>query len=78
MGPGARVSGLAYTPCYARMEGSLEGSLICFNLKFEYEGTIWLGHVKDARIDAVSGRKVIPAPMLFTGFPPTAFPGKGL
>lgn len=75
--PGVRISGLLYTPCHARMEGSLEGSLICHNLKFEYQGTIWLGHLKDARLGAVSGRNVIPAPMLFPGFPPAAFAGRG-
>jgi hypothetical protein len=62
----------------ARMEGSLQGSLICHNLKFEHQGTIWLGHLKDARIEAMTGRRAIPAPMLFPGFPAAAFSGKGL
>ncbi|MDB5050702.1 MAG: hypothetical protein JWO30_3773 [Fibrobacteres bacterium] len=75
--PGSHLAGLLFTPCYARMEGSLEGSLICHNLKFEYKGTIWLGHLKDGQINAMSGRKVIPAPLLFPGFPPAAFAGRG-
>lgn len=75
--PATHVTGLLYTPCHARMEGSLQGSLICGNLKFEYKGTIWLGHLKDAHINALSGRKWIPAPLLFPGFPPAAFSGKG-
>jgi hypothetical protein len=74
---GVRIAGLLYTPCHARMEGDLQGSLICHNLKFEHKGTIWLGHLKDARLGAFSGRTVIPAPMLFPGFPPAAFAGKG-
>lgn len=78
IGPGARLKGLLYTPCHARMEGSLEGSLICHNLKFEYQGTIWLGHLKDARIHALSGKSVIPAPLMFPGFPPAAFAGAGI
>jgi hypothetical protein len=73
VGTGAHLSGLLYTPCFARMEGGLDGSLICHNLKFEYKGTIWLGHLKDAHIDGVSGRKVIPAPLLFPGFAPAVF-----
>ena len=77
IGAGTYLRGLLYTPCHARMEGSLEGSLICHNLKFEYKGTIWLGHLKDAHIHALSGRKWIPAPMLFPGFAPAAFAGKG-
>lgn len=77
VGPASRVTGLLYTPCYARMEGALQGSLICHNLKFEYKGTIWLGHLKDAHIDALSGKKAIPVPMLFPGFPPAAFAGEG-
>jgi len=75
--PGTHLTGLLYTPCHARMEGSLQGSLICHNLKFEYKGTIWLGHLKDAHIDALSGRKVIPAPLIFPGFSPAAFAGRG-
>lgn len=67
------LTGLVYTPCHAKMEGSLQGSLICFNLKFEYKGTIWLGHLKDAHIKGIAGRKVIPAPLLFPGFSPAAF-----
>lgn len=74
---GARLTGLLYTPCMARMEGSLQGSLICHNLKFKHEGTIWLGHLRNAHIEAMSGRKGIPAPMLFPGFPAAAFAGKG-
>jgi len=64
-------------PGYARMEGVLDGSLICRNLKFEFKGTIWLGHLKDARITAMAPREVIPAPMLFPGFFPAVFPEKG-
>jgi hypothetical protein len=76
-GTGTHVSGLLYTPCFARMEGRLDGSLICRNLKFEYKGTIWIGHLKDAHIDAVSGRKAIPAPLLFPGFAPAVFAEPG-
>jgi hypothetical protein len=78
VGAGSHLTGLLYTPCHARMEGVLEGSLICHNLKFEYKGTIWLGHLKDARIHAPTGKRIIPAPLLFPGFSPTAFAGSGL
>jgi hypothetical protein len=73
VGHGSHVSGLVYTACFVRMEGRLEGSLICHNLKFESNGTLWVGHLKDARIDAMSGRKVIPVPLVFPGFSPVAF-----
>lgn len=75
--PGVRVSGLLYTTGYARMEGNLVGSLICHNLKFEFKGTIWLGHLKDARLTALKPGQVIPAPLLFPGFFPAAFAGRG-
>jgi hypothetical protein len=77
IGLGTHIKGLLYTPCHARMEGSLQGSLICRNLKFEYKGTIWLGHLKDAHIEALASRKIVPAPLLFPGFPPVAFAGSG-
>lgn len=75
--PGVRVRGLLFTTGYARMEGNLTGSLICHNLKFEYKGTIWLGHLKDARLASLKPGQVIPAPLLFPGFIPTAFSGGG-
>lgn len=68
---GVRLSGFLFTPCYARMEGDLEGSLLCHNLRFEYQGTIWLGHLKDSRISQSRAR--IPAPLLFPGLEPAMF-----
>jgi hypothetical protein len=68
---GVRLSGFLFTPCYARMEGDLEGSLLCHNLRFEYQGTIWLGHLKDARLSASRAR--IPVPLLFPGLKPAVF-----
>jgi hypothetical protein len=53
------------------MEGDLEGSLLCHNLRFEYQGTIWLGHLKDARLSASRAR--IPVPLLFPGLKPAVF-----
>jgi hypothetical protein len=72
---GVRLSGFLFTPCYARMEGDLQGTLLCHNLKFEYQGTIWLGHLKDARLSAASAR--IPAPLLFPGLSPAVFSESG-
>ena len=72
--PGARVSGLMFTSGLVRMEGHLQGSLICHNLKFEYDGTIWMGHLKDARITAFTEKKEVAAPLLFPGWPPMAIP----
>lgn len=77
LGKGARLTGLAYTPCYARAEGELQGSLICHNLKFEYSGTIWLGHLKDARLATAPGAR-IPVPLLFSGFAPAALESQGI
>jgi hypothetical protein len=74
IGRGVDVTGLAYSPCYARMEGRLHGSLICENLKSESGGTIWIGYLIDARIEAMQGRNAIPAPILFPGFPPAILP----
>jgi hypothetical protein len=78
IGSDAHLTGLLYTPCHARMEGSLEGSLICRNLKFEHKGTIWLGHLRNARIRALSGKRIVPAPLIFPGFPPAVFAGAGI
>lgn len=68
---GVRLNGFLYTPCYARMEGDLAGALICHNLRFEYQGTIWLGHLKDARLSGSRSR--IPVPLLFPGLKPAVF-----
>jgi hypothetical protein len=68
---GVRLSGFLFTPCYARMEGDLNGSLLCHNLRFEYQGTIWLGHLKDSRLSQSRAR--IPAPLLFPGLEPAVF-----
>jgi hypothetical protein len=78
IGSDAHLTGLLYTPCHARMEGSLDGSLICGNLKFEHKGTIWLGHLRNARLRALSGKSIIPSPLIFPGFPPAAFSGTGI
>jgi hypothetical protein len=75
---GARLQGLLYTPCHARIEGAVQGSVLCHNLKFEDHGTIWLGHLKDARLSAAPARTRIPAPLLFPGFAPSAFAGEGI
>lgn len=68
---GVRLSGFLFTPCYARMEGDLDGSLLCHNLRFEYQGTIWLGHLKDSRL--AQSRARVPAPLLFPGLEPAVF-----
>jgi hypothetical protein len=68
---GVRLKGFLYTPCYARMDGDLEGSLVCHNLRFEYQGTIWLGHLMDARLSVSQSR--IPVPLLFPGLKPAVF-----
>jgi hypothetical protein len=68
---GVRLSGFLYTPCYARMEGDLNGTLLCHNLRFEYQGTIWLGHLKDSRLSQSRAR--IPAPLLFPGLEAAVF-----
>jgi hypothetical protein len=73
LGAAASVTGLLYCEGYAEVEGRLKGSLLCRNLKFEHKGTIWLGHLKDARIEGFTGSKVIPAPLLFPGFPLFAY-----
>lgn len=69
------TGGLAYCNGYARVEGAFSGSILCRNLKFEHEGTIWLGHLKDARLQGYTTSKVIPAPLLFPGFPVLSFGG---
>ncbi|MBW8889828.1 MAG: hypothetical protein JF616_18875 [Fibrobacteres bacterium] len=68
---GVRLSGFLFTPCYARMEGDLVGSLLCQNLRLNYAGTIWMGHLKDSRISQSRAR--IPAPLLFPGLEPAVF-----
>lgn len=73
IGAGTSLTGLFYCNGFAEVEGRIKGSLLCRNLKFEYKGTIWLGHLKDARIEGFSGSKVVPAPLLFPGFPILAF-----
>ena len=78
LGAAAAVTGLLYCDGYAEVEGRLKGSLLCRNLKFEYKGTIWLGHLKDARIEGFAGSKVIPAPLLFPGFPLFTYAGEAL
>lgn len=75
---GSRLQGLLFTPCHARIEGDVQGSVLCHNLKFEDHGTIWLGHLKDARLSAAPARTRIPAPLLFPGFDPSAFAGDGI
>jgi hypothetical protein len=65
---GVRLAGFLFTPCYARMEGDLDGTLLCHNLKFEHRGTLWLGHLMDSRI--VSSRARLPVPLLFPGLEP--------
>jgi hypothetical protein len=50
--------------------------LLCHNLKFEYQGTIWLGHLKDARIAA--SRERIPVPLIFPGLEPAVFGTRAL
>lgn len=77
LGREASVEGLVYSGGFATVEGRLKGSLLCKNLRFEYKGTIWLGHLKDARISAYTGPKDIPAPLLFPGYPLASFPGAG-
>jgi hypothetical protein len=71
---GVRLSGFLFTPCYAHMEGDLDGSLICHNLRLDYQGTIWLGHLKDSRISHSRAR--LPVPLLFPGLEPAVF-GRG-
>lgn len=68
---GVRLSGFLFTPCYAHMEGDLDGSLLCHNLRLDYQGTIWLGHLKDSRISQSRAR--LPAPLLFPGLDPEVF-----
>lgn len=68
-----RVSGLLYTGGMAQVEGEIQGSLICQNLKFEYGGTIWLGHLKDAHIASFPLHTLYPGPLLFPGFAPVVF-----
>ena len=66
------LTGLIYANSYAKMEGNLQGSFICQNLKFEYKGTIWVGHLKDAHLKSFSGSKVVAGPLVFPGFTPIA------
>jgi hypothetical protein len=56
----------------------VRGSVLCRNLKFESNGTIWLGHLRDARLSALPNRVRIPAPLLFPGFAPAAFATEGI
>lgn len=74
LGKAASLTGLAYCGGFADVQGSLRGSLLCRNLRFEHMGTIWLGHLRDARIEGWSG--TAPAPLVFPGFPLLAF-GEG-
>jgi hypothetical protein len=74
----ASAGGLVFCNGYARLEGTFRGSILCRNLKFEYKGTIWLGHLKDARLQGYPAPKVIPAPLLFPGFPVLSFGGDAL
>jgi hypothetical protein len=73
---GVKLTGFLFTPCYARMEGELEGTLLCHNLRLEYQGTIWLGHLKDARLSA--SRLRIPVPLLFPSLKPAVFGAESL
>lgn len=68
LGSETSLSGFFYCGGYARAEGQVKGSLLCRNLKFQHDGTIWLGHLRNARLEGFSGSAVIPAPLLFPGF----------
>jgi hypothetical protein len=70
--PDAHLKGLLYCSGYVEMAGQLTGSLICHNLRFEYAGTIWLGHLKDAQLTAMGKNSPIRVPLLFPGWPPRA------
>lgn len=69
----AVITGLLYCGGYARIEGRVLGSVLCRNLRFEHMGTIWLGHLMDAELQAPSAPFQIPAPLLFPAFPVLAF-----
>ncbi len=64
------IQGLIYTPGLVKMEGHLQGSLICQNLKFEEQGTIWFGHLKDAQLHAATTSQTIPVPLIFENLQP--------
>ncbi|MDQ3000828.1 MAG: hypothetical protein M3Y08_06165 [Fibrobacterota bacterium] len=74
---GTRLTGLLFTNGYAQMEGDLEGSLVCQNLKSIHGGTLWIGHLLDAHIWALPKGNIVPAPLLFPACLPAAFGGHG-
>lgn len=71
-GPGVKISGLLYCGARALVESEIQGSLIARSLIFEYEGTIYGGHLMNAQLSAYVGKRVISAPLLFPGFHPLA------
>lgn len=75
--PAVQLKGLLYCGGQVQMEGQLQGSLICRGLKFAYKGTIWLGHLKDAKIASLIGKSTVTAPLLFPSSSPLAFGVQG-
>jgi hypothetical protein len=55
LGDSSRIDGMLYTNSNASLMGEVHGSAICEINRFEYKGTIWLGHTLNAT---------------FIGFPP--------
>jgi cytoskeletal protein CcmA (bactofilin family) len=55
LGDSSQVDGMLYTNAGATLMGEVHGSAICEINRFEYHGTLWLGHTFDAT---------------FIGFPP--------
>ncbi len=59
------LHGLIFTPGFVQLEGSVEGSVICQNFRFQHSGTIWFGHLKNVKIK--SSLSSIPVPVVFPG-----------
>ncbi len=71
------LTGLLYTGGLARMEGTLHGTLLCENLNFEFQGTIYRGHLQNAQLTGFEASKFFFAPLLFPGWPPQSISVNG-
>jgi hypothetical protein len=63
----SRVDGMLYTNSYARIEGIVNGGLVCDTFRYEYKGTIWIGFLKDAHVTGYPAGAIFRGPPLFAG-----------
>lgn len=77
LGDSSRIDGLLYTNSNANFMGEVHGSAICEINRFEYQGTIYLGHTLNAAfIGFQPGETWIVPPIFALGIPAWASQGE--